>query len=180
MQSKWHWAETESIWLLHLMFPCAGHVCPISQCNGWCEFNRLKWWGEQRVPLFLWGLSLQILLVSSALPSYKLNLLCCSSSSCAWVPTGLRYLWTSNFCRLEEEPGQISLKSAQFFPRPGLLEARCWTLVWPGVAILLVDFRSRACSVVCLSSHSCRFGVPHSLLNRTNTSLVGNQKFLLC
>jgi len=30
-----------------------------------------------------------------------------------------------------------------------------------------------------LSSHSCSFGVPHSFLNRTNMSLVGNQKVLL-
>lgn len=65
---------------------------PISQCNGRCEFSRLKWWWEQRLPLSLWGLSLQIVLVSSALPSCRFNLRCCSPSSCVWVPTGLRYL----------------------------------------------------------------------------------------
>lgn len=39
-------------------------------------------------------------------------------------------------------------------------------------------FWSRAYCVMCLSSHSRRFGVPCSLLNRASVFLVGNQKFL--
>lgn len=67
------------------------------------------------------------------------------------------------------------LKYAPFFPRTGLLEARDWTLVCHSSSC---DFWSRAYCVMCLSSHSCRFGVPCSLLNRASAFLVGNQKFL--